>query len=139
MKIRVITVGKLKKGYMLEGVNDYLGRVKHYIGIEIVETSESAIAKFLTDRTFNVILDRSGKEFDSLDFAVFIQDKLAKSSKDIVFFIGGANGFINELLEQGDLLLSISKMTFPHEVVRLLLLEQIYRAFTIINGEKYHK
>ncbi|MGC9124830.1 MAG: 23S rRNA (pseudouridine(1915)-N(3))-methyltransferase RlmH, partial [Caldisericaceae bacterium] len=98
-----------------------------------------SIEKLLREKTFNVILDRCGKEMDSIAFANFVKEKLVYSSKDLAFFIGGADGFGEETLKRADYLLSFSNMTFPHEIARLLILEQIYRAFTIIGNEKYHR
>jgi len=139
VKIKVIAVGKLKKDYTLEGALDYKNRISHYISLEIIETDEKAIGKLINDKAYNVALERTGVEMSSIEFAKFIQEQLTYSPKDIAFFIGGADGFSAKTLEQMDFRLSFSKMTFPHEVARLLLLEQIYRAFTIINNEKYHK
>ncbi len=139
MKIRVVAVGKLRKDYIVDGVNDYLKRISHYIDIEIVEIPEGSEKKYLLKKNFNVALDRSGKAMTSLEFSKFIEGMMLKIPKDIAFFIGGAEGFSSDFLKQFDMMISLSSFTFPHEIVRLVLMEQIYRACTIIKGEKYHR
>lgn len=139
MKIKIIAVGKLKQPYINSGVKDYLERLKHYIPIEILEVSEKDIPKYLSSDNFSTVLNRIGKEMSSPEFAEFINKLLIKGNKDIYFFIGGAEGFDEEFIQKGDFVLSMSSFTFPHELARLILLEQLYRAFTIIRNEKYHK
>ena len=139
MKIRIIAVGKLKKGYVAQGVNDFKERIAHYTSLEIIEVEQENMPRYLSGKFFNIALDRNGKQFNSEDFAKFIEGKMVHFNKDLAFFIGGADGFSGDVVKSCDFLLSFSKMTFPHEIARLLLLEQIYRAFTIIKGEKYHK
>jgi 23S rRNA (pseudouridine1915-N3)-methyltransferase len=139
MKIRIIAVGKLKKGYVAQGVNDFKERIAHYTSLEIIEVEQENMPKYLSEKVFNIALDRNGKQFNSEDFAKFIEDKMVYFNKDLVFFIGGADGFSGDFIKSCDFSLSFSKMTFPHEIARLFLLEQIYRAFTIIKGEQYHK
>ena len=139
MKIRIIAVGKLKKGYAVQGVKDFKERIAHYTSLEIIEVEQENMPKYLSEKFFNIVLDRNGKQFNSEDFAKFIEGKMVYFKKDIAFFIGGADGFSGDFIKSCDFSLSFSKMTFPHEIARLLLLEQIYRAFTIIKGEQYHK
>ena len=139
MKIRIIAVGKLKKGYVAQGVNDFKERIAHYTSLEIIEVEQENMPKYLSEKVFNIALDRNGKQFNSEDFAKFIEDKMVYFNKDLVFFIGGADGFSGDFIKSCDFSLSFSKMTFPHEIARLFLLEQIYRAITIIKGEQYHK
>ena len=139
MKIRIIAVGKLKKGYAAQGVKDFKERIAHYTSLEIIEVEQENMPKYLSEKFFNIVLDRNGKQFNSEDFAKFIEEKMVYFKKDISFFIGGADGFSGDFIKSCDFSLSFSKMTFPHEIARLLLLEQIYRAFTIIKGEQYHK
>jgi 23S rRNA (pseudouridine1915-N3)-methyltransferase len=139
VKIKIIAVGKLKQPYINSGVKDYLERLKHYIPIEILEVSEKDIPKYLSSDNFSTVLNRIGKEMSSPEFAEFINKLLIKGNKDIYFFIGGAEGFDEEFIQKGDFVLSMSSFTFPHELARLILLEQLYRAFTIIRNEKYHK
>ena len=139
MKIKIFAVGKLKKDYNKFAVEDYLERIRFYIPIEIIEVSNESIIEKIDKDNFSIILDGRGKELSSLEFATFISQTLSRQNKDIAFFIGGADGFDEEFLKKGNFALSLSKLTFPHELARLILLEQIYRAFTIINNEKYHK
>ena len=139
MKIKIFAVGKLKKDYNKFAVEDYLERIRFYMPIEVIEVSEENVFDKLDKDNFNIILDGRGKELSSLEFATFISQTLSRQNKDIAFFIGGADGFDEEFLKKGNFVLSLSKLTFPHELARLILLEQIYRAFTIINNEKYHK
>ncbi len=121
------------------GVADYTRRLIHYIPFEIIEIKELSLEKYLDKDTFNILLDERGKQLSSIKFAEFIEKKINSSTKDVVFFIGSAEGFPRRTREKADFLLSLSRMTIPHEVVRMLLAEQIYRAFTIIRGEHYHK
>ena len=139
MKIKIFAVGKLKKDYNKFAVEDYLERIRFYIPIEIIEVSNESIIEKIDKDNFSIILDGRGKELSSLEFATFISQTLSRQNKDIAFFIGGADGFDEEFLKKGIFVLSLSKLTFPHELARVILLEQIYRAFTIINNEKYHK
>jgi len=139
MKIKIFAVGKLKKDYNKFAVEDYLERIRFYIPIEIIEVSDESIIEKMDKDNFNIVLDGRGKELSSIEFATFISQTLSRQNKDIAFFIGGADGFDEEFLKKGNFALSLSKLTFPHELARLILLEQIYRAFTIINNEKYHK
>jgi len=139
MKTKVFAVDKLKKEYNKLGVADYLERIKYYIPIEIIEVTEEKLPKLLSKENFNIILDEKGNELTSVELAQFLQKLLTHQSKDIAFFIGGATGLPKEVKEKGDYILSLSRLTLPHEIARVMLLEQIYRAFTIINNEKYHK
>ena len=139
MKIKIIAVDKLKKPYINSGVKDYLERLKHYVPIEILEVSEKDIPKYLSPDNFNIVLNRIGKEVSSPEFAELINKLLIKGNKDVIFFIGSAEGFDEKFIRRGDFVLSMSSFTFPHELARLILLEQLYRAFTIIRNEKYHK
>lgn len=118
---------------------DYLERIKYYISIEVIEVTEEKLPKFISKENYNIILDEKGNELTSVELSQFIQKLLSSQSKDIAFFIGGAEGFSSEVKGKGDYTLSLSKLTLPHELARVILLEQIYRAFTIINNEKYHK
>ncbi len=139
MRIKIIAVGKVKKEYIKKGIMDYSKRVVHYIPFEIVEVKEEHLNRFIDADAFNVLLDEKGKALTSTAFALFIEKMMISSVKDIVFFVGGAEGFSDESRKKADFLLSLSKMTLPHEMARMVLVEQIYRAFTIIRGEKYHK
>ncbi len=139
MKIKLIAVGKLKKQYIKEGVVDYISRIKHYIPFKMNEVKDGRILDFLSKDNFNILLDMRGKMLTSEDFSIFLNRHITHSAKDMVFFIGGADGFSDKERNSADMLISLSKMTLPHEIARLVTLEQIYRAFTIIKNEKYHK
>ncbi len=138
MKIKLVAVGKLKKEYIREGVNDYVSRIKHYLPFEVLEVKTVNIERYFSNDYFNVLLDVRGKFLSSEEFAKFIELKMI-NGKSIAFFIGGAEGFTEVESKKADFVLSLSRMTLPHELARLFLAEQIYRALTIINGEKYHK
>jgi 23S rRNA (pseudouridine1915-N3)-methyltransferase len=139
MRIKIIAVGKIKKEYIKKGVLDYSQRIAHYIPFEIAEVKEEHLGRSIDADVFNVLLDENGKALTSTAFALFIEKMMISSVKDIVFFVGGAEGFSDEFRKKAHFLLSLSKMTLPHEVARMVLVEQIYRAFTIIRGERYHK
>lgn len=139
MKIKIFAVDKLKKEYNKLAVADYLERIKYYIPIEVIEITEEKLPKLISKDHFNIILDEKGIELASIEFSQLLSKLLTNQNKDIAFFIGGATGIPKDAKEKGDYLLSLSKLTLPHEIARVVLLEQIYRAFTIINNEKYHK
>jgi 23S rRNA (pseudouridine1915-N3)-methyltransferase len=156
MKIKIIIVGKTKVDYLRAGEKDYLHRLRRDCQMEIVEIKEEPITKNKDAKTiketegkriiekldlefFNIILDREGKSFNSEEFARMIKEKRDYSGARICFIIGGPLGLSSEVLSKANLTLSFSKLTFTHEMIRLLLLEQLYRAFEIIRGSSYHK
>ncbi len=156
MKIKIIVVGKTEIVYLKDGENDYLNRLKRDCQIEFIEVKEEAIVKGSDEKKikelegkkilakldrdyFNVILDKSGKMFTSEEFARLIEEKKLYWGAKICFVIGGPLGLSSEVMAKANLVLSFSRMTFTHELIRLLLLEQIYRAFEISRGSKYHK
>ncbi|MEK6816577.1 MAG: 23S rRNA (pseudouridine(1915)-N(3))-methyltransferase RlmH [Nanoarchaeota archaeon] len=130
--IRIISIGKLREKYFLDACEEYLKRLTKYAKIEVIEAKsvESALKQA---KGYLVILDEKGMQQDSEQFAYFIKDR------DMTFIIGPAEGFTAKERENADYLLSLSKMTFPHQMAKLFLAEQIYRAFTILKNEKYHK
>lgn len=140
-KIKVLCIGKSDKKTKVF-ISEYLNRIKHYIKIDWIEekikNSDKNIEKHLKKNYYLVLLDEQGKMLSSKEFAFFIEKKLFFKSKDILFVIGGAYGYNKELLSKADFILSLSKMTFTHQMVRLFFIEQLYRAFTIIKAEKYH-
>ena len=155
MKITLLTVGKTDKDWVRQGLDIYVSRLKHYIPFSIVEIPElknvSALSKdqikskegelILKNRrpTDDVILlDEKGKQYTSVELAKIIQDKISYAGKDIIFIIGGAYGFSDAVYQRANSKLSLSKMTFSHQMVRAIFAEQIYRAFTIMRGEPYH-
>ena len=155
MKIKLILIGKTSFKFVGTGMGMYAERLKHLVGFELiiipdikntkkmppeqVKAKEAAlIIKTLTNDDFVVLLDEKGRSFNSLKFAGFIENKLSTSTKQLIFIVGGAYGFSKELYKRGNFLLSLSEMTFSHQIIRLFFMEQIYRAFTIIKGLPYH-
>lgn len=155
MDIELLTVGKTTTSYINQGLEEYCRRLKHYIPFRITSIPDikntakmsennqkqaegSAVLSKLTPSDHVILLDERGKEFTSKEFAVFIQRLLAGGKKRAVFIIGGPYGFSDEVYSRADSKISMSKMTFSHEMVRLFFTEQIYRAMTILRGEPYH-
>ena len=155
MKIALLTVGKTDRDWVKQGLDIYMARLKHYITFSVNEIPElknvSALSKEQikakegdlilknirpTDEV--VLLDEHGKEYSSLEFASLLQNKINYESKDIVFVIGGAYGFSEPVYKRANSKISLSRMTFSHQMVRAIFAEQIYRAFTIMKGEPYH-
>mgnify|MGYP003447723274 CR=1 FL=1 len=155
MKITLLTVGKTDKDWVKQGLDIYTSRLKHYIQFSIVEIPElknvsalskdqikskegELILKNIRQTDDVILLDERGKEYTSVELAKIIQDKISYAGKDIVFVIGGAYGFSDAVYQRSNSKLSLSKMTFSHQMVRAIFAEQIYRAFTIMRGEPYH-
>lgn len=150
MKIKIICIGKTKKGYLSEAVGDYLARLRHYTSLDWIEIQHSRVSAqslqkegekitaHMDPRAFNVVLDAKGRGFDSEGFAGWLQKRQMYGTKEIEFVIGGDLGLHPSVISKSDMRLSLSAMTFTHQMARIILLEQIYRAFTIIRGEPYH-
>lgn len=155
MKIKFICVGKTVESFLKEGELNYQNRLKHYIPFERIDlpdlknvknlTAEQIkseegklILKQLTPNQDLILLDENGKDFSSVDFAQFLDFSFLHSSKDLVFVIGGPYGFSEEVYQRANNKVSLSKMTFSHQMVRMIFLEQLYRALTIRKGEPYH-
>ncbi len=145
MKIRIITVGKKNDSSLDESINDFTQRISKFSHIEwlVIPSSDIAkeskeIAKHLDAKDVIVVLDEKGKEIETKDLAGFIQKQLNSSVHRLVIIIGGAFGVSDELKASAQYVLSLSKLTLPHQLVRLLIVEQIYRAFSILNNGKYH-
>lgn len=143
--IRVICVGKLKEKYLSMGVIDYLNRINKYHKINLIELNDSDIShegdeilKHIDKKDYVICLDIDGNNLSSVEMANFI-DKTFIYNSNITFIIGGSDGIREDIKKLSDYRLSFSKMTFPHGLFRLILLEQIYRSFKIINNESYHK
>ena len=159
MKIRIIAVGKIKEKYLQLGIKDYLDKVNFYANTEIVElpaenlSSDPSdfeienskikegkkILKSIKDNDFVINLDLNKKEMDSIEFAKYLNDSLVKGGSSVTFVIGGSYGLSDEVKKRANDSISLSKMTYLHTMTRLILLEQIYRAFKINKGETYHK
>lgn len=154
MKIRIIFVGKMKDSWIQESADEFLKRLKPFADMEIVTLKDVSPSKTVTvarcineegesilgalkEGEFVVALDERGKALDSVEFAEFLRRKKDMGEK-ICFIIGGAFGLSDAVKERADLLFSMSKMTFTHQMIRVFLLEQIYRGICIIHGKEYH-
>ena len=159
MKIRIYAIGKIKEAYLKNGIEEYLERIKPYSQIEIVEVNDEPIAdnphpsdikkaidiegkrilKLLKTNEYLIGLDLNKKELNSPQFADYLNEKFVLGGSNISFVIGGSYGLSDELKNRCNDSFSLSKMTFLHQMTRLILLEQIYRAFKINRNETYHK
>lgn len=159
MNISIITVGKLKEKYLKEGINEYLKRLSKYAKVDVIEIADEkapenlsakeeemvkdkegqGILKYIKDNMYVVALDIKGKQLSSEELADFLSQRALLGESNIAFVIGGSLGLSQALLNRANYKLSFSKMTFPHQLMRLILLEQVYRGFRIINNEPYHK
>lgn len=159
MKIKIVAVGKLKEKYMIAGIQEYVKRMQAYSKMEIYEVMDERIPDhaslaeetIIKDREgrkildkikqddYMILLDVSGNQIDSVELSKYIENCMVAGKSSIAFVIGGSLGHGKEVLERANFRLSFSKMTFPHQLMRLLLVEQIYRAFKIIKNETYHK
>jgi 23S rRNA (pseudouridine1915-N3)-methyltransferase len=136
LKIVFNFTGKTFRGGLSELVDDYFKRIKKYVPAEIIEVKS---IKRQTRDGFHIVLSPAGKMMSSEAFAELIGNSLNNSTKHLFFYTGAPEGHVAEFEKNADLLLSFSKMTFNHQLIRVMLLEQVYRAFTILRGEKYHK
>lgn len=155
MKIELAVIGKTSIGYLKQGIDEYIKRLKHYVPFEIKyiddikntknisedqqkRTEGAKILSLLDKSDFVVLLDEHGKEYTSIQYSSYIQKRLLSGVKKVVFVIGGPYGFSQEVYDRANDKISFSKMTFNHEMIRLIFTEQLYRAYTIINHEPYH-
>jgi len=153
-KIKIICVGKTSEPFVREGIKLYEQRIKHFTGIQIVELPDVkagsvqnklyvkekemlAVSKHINPEDTLILLDENGTTYNSLEFASFIE-KHTSTSRSLVFIIGGAYGFSELLYQKAKHKLSLSKLTYTHQLVRVIFLEQLYRAFTIIRNIPYH-
>ena len=143
--IRILCVGKIKEKFYREAIDEYMKRLSRYHKVIIDEVNDSnidsekeLILKHINKKDYVVVLDINGIELDSVEFSSFIYKTLISNS-NIVFVIGGSDGVHSYIKDKDNYKLSFSKMTFPHQLFRVILLEQIYRSFKIINHEEYHK
>ncbi len=159
MRIKIIAVGKIKENYLKDGISEYLTRLSPYAKTEIVEVIDSKvkdnpnqadITKVINeegDRILSKIksnelvitLDLNKKEFDSVEFSKFVEQKMIEGGSSLTFVIGGSYGLSDAVKQRANYSISLSKMTFLHQMTRLILLEQLYRSFKILNNETYHK
>ncbi len=155
MNLTLLTVGKTTTGWVKEGLDMYVSRLRHYVPFTVTEIPELKKVSALTEAQIKekegqlilrqlgpgdtlVLLDERGAALRSVEFARFLEKQLAGGSRSLVFAIGGAYGFSPAVYSRADSLLSLSPMTFPHQLVRTIFAEQLYRAFTILKGEPYH-
>ncbi|MCI7670134.1 MAG: 23S rRNA (pseudouridine(1915)-N(3))-methyltransferase RlmH [Bacteroidales bacterium] len=155
MKIELAVIGKTSIGYLKQGIDEYIKRLKHYVPFEIKyidnikntknisedqqkRTEGAKILSLLDKSDFVVLLDEHGKEYTSIQYSSYIQKRMLSGAKKVVFVIGGPYGFSQEVYDRANDKISFSKMTFNHEMIRLIFTEQLYRAYTIINHEPYH-
>lgn len=155
MKVRLILIGKTDSKYINEGNAEYQKRLKHYLPTEIVVIPDIKNTKNLSEEQqkkkegelilkqtkegdFIVLLDEKGKQFSSVEFSEFVEKQMVSGLKNLVFIVGGPYGFSDDVYKKANTKISLSKMTFSHQMVRLIFLEQLYRAMTILKGEPYH-
>ncbi len=159
MKITLITVGKIKEKYLKDAIAEYTKRLSKYCKLEIIEVPDEKtpdqaseavedgirkkegekILRYLKDDMYVITLEIAGKMLTSEELAEKIEKLSIQGKSSIAFVIGGSIGLGQEVLKRSDYALSFSKMTFPHQLMRVILLEQVYRSYRIINGEPYHK
>lgn len=146
MNIRVICIGKLKEKYWVDAVGEYSKRLTKYCNLSIEELKEDSlfdegenILKRIKKETFVITLEINGNTLDSEELAEKIDALGMEGKSDVTFIIGGSAGLSKEVSRRADFKLSFSRMTFPHQMIRVFLLEQVYRSFKIIKGETYHK
>ena len=156
IKIKLISVGKIKENYLTQGISEYLKRLSGYCNIELIEVKDEKISsnnseekikeieanrilEKIGDRDYVVLLDLKGKEFTSEELALKLENLIDSGVGSYTFVIGGSLGVSERVRKKANLLLSFSKLTFTHQMIKLFLLEQIYRSFKIINKETYHK
>ena len=159
MNIRIICVGKIKEKYLVQGISEYAKRLSRYAKIQVIEVGDerapeslshaeeqlvrekegARLKKHFRQDGIKIILAIDGKSFSSEEFSEQLQHYGVSGKSQFDFIIGGSLGLDDDIIKQADLLLSFSKFTLPHQLMRLILLEQIYRAFRIANGEPYHK
>lgn len=148
--IKVICVGKIKDKNLKNLIDDYYKRISKYVNVQIIEIKDEnenydetkreskEIENYLDNKNYNIALDRLGKNINSIEFSNLI-DKTFINYSNITFIIGGSLGLDKTILDKCNMILSFSSLTFPHQLFRLMLLEQIYRSFKILNNERYHK
>jgi len=155
VKILLLTIGNTDKQYMREGIDDYVKRLSFYLPFEMKvipdiknrssystelqkEKEGQLILNQISSGDYLVLLDEHGNEYSSLEFSKWIEKKMIAGTRQLVFVIGGPYGFSNTVYQRSDIKISMSKMTFSHQMARMIFVEQIYRAMTIIKNEPYH-
>ena len=155
MQITLLCIGKTNESYLKEGIQRYIKRLQHYISFSMIETADqkkwgslpptlqkekeaSLILPYIKKNDVTILLDERGKNHSSVAFASLLQQYMNRSVKNLLFVVGGAYGFSDAIYEAAHEKLSLSPMTFSHQMVRLFFTEQLYRAMTILKGEAYH-
>ena len=159
MKIRILAVGKIKEDYFKEAIQEYIKRLSRYLKVEIIEIPDQSIVDNPSDKEIEITVDVEGekilrkiksneyvilldlnqKEFESIQFAVFLQNKFDNFGANLTFVIGGSYGLSSAIKERANDSFSLSKMTFTHQMTRVIFFEQVYRAMKILNNEVFHK
>ena len=157
MKINIIAVGKIKEKFLKDAIDEYKKRISKFCNLNIIEINEcvakvedkSSIKKTLEEEGkailskvkngYTVVLDIDGKEYSTLELSDIVNEIMLNGNSEISFIIGGSYGLSEDVKKTADLRLSFSRLTFPHQLFRLILIEQIYRVFKIVNNEPYHK
>lgn len=159
MNIKIIAVGKIKEKYIQDGIKEYSKRLSRYCSLEIIEIDDEKAPENLSDKEMEIVKQKEGerilskvpqnsyvialviegKQLSSEDLAKKMQDLMIDGQSDVCFIIGGSLGLSDEVMARSNFKLSFSKMTFPHQMMRMILLEQVYRGWRIIKGEPYHK
>lgn len=155
MKISLIAIGKTEDKYLIEGIDKYINRLKHYINFNFLALPDIKNVKNLSEaqqktkegdllhKQFNpgdvvILLDEKGKKYSSIDFANYLNKQMVGSVQHLIFVIGGPYGFDDSIYHRANGLISLSDMTFSHQMIRLFFVEQLYRGFSILKGEPYH-
>lgn len=155
MNVTLLAVGKTEVPWVKEGLDLYASRLRHYVPFKIEEIPHLKGAAALSEQSIKdkegeiilqklrpsdyvILLDEHGREYRSVEFAKYMEQLISRSSQDMLFIIGGAYGFSKAVYDRANAMLSLSKMTFSHQMVRTVFAEQLYRAFTIMRGEPYH-
>jgi Uncharacterized conserved protein len=155
MKVTLLVIGKTDTGYLTDAIQEYQKRLSHYIPFELdvvaglkntknlseeqqKEQEGELLLKQIQPGDYCVLLDDKGKEFTSLQFASYLEKKMHVINKRLVFIVGGPYGFSRKVYELANEKFSLSKLTFSHQMIRLIFVEQLYRAMTILNNEPYH-
>ncbi|NLO97979.1 MAG: 23S rRNA (pseudouridine(1915)-N(3))-methyltransferase RlmH [Peptococcaceae bacterium] len=159
MQIKLLTVGKIKEKYIKEGIKEYSKRLEGYVKLQIIEVDDEPcperysraeiekakqkegerLLRYVGEQDYLILLDVRGKELSSQEFADILAERSLKGQSRIALIVGGSMGVSDQVLKRADFCWSFSKLTFPHQLFRLMLLEQIYRACKINQGETYHK
>ena len=155
MKITLICIGKTDDHHIIEGIDIYTKRLKHYVNFQIItvpdiknsknlsegqqkEKEAQQLLKNINNQDYIILLDENGKEYTSVGFSSFLEKQMVSGASHLVFMVGGPYGFDDSVYHRANAKISLSRMTFSHQMVRLFFVEQVYRAYSIMRGEPYH-